>query len=153
MALQVNAGDIRVMMPCSKIAAAGPNSPQNFPPGLSGAATLADETMTVPDEAVEPTFLVAVFSGFSVSTQSAESRGPRPTRLSNLRSGISSIPAIGNRLFRDICILVEASPSFWPLQLDCFKVCIWLAGVGIFDPLANDFDLQGSLIGRWSILM
>ena len=79
------------MMPCGKVATTGP---QRFPLGLTSfaGANLADDTMTIADEAAEPSFLVAVFSGFSVSTQSPDQRLPRPTRLSTLRSGEVSQP-------------------------------------------------------------
>lgn len=85
---QATAGDVRAIMPCGKMAA----GPPRFPLGLTSfaGANLADDTMTVADDTVDPSFLVAVFSGFSVSTQNAEYRTPRPTRLSHLKSGMSS---------------------------------------------------------------
>ena len=68
------------MMPCSRAAAVG---------GASAFAQAmpspADENMTQADgEDADPTFLVVVLSGFSVSSQMPDTRTPRPTRLSNL---------------------------------------------------------------------
>jgi len=83
---QVTAGDIRMMMPCSRAAAAG--GAAAFAQTASGLPSPADETMTQAEETMDPTFLVVVLSGFSVSSQMPEHRTPRPTRLSNLaRSG------------------------------------------------------------------
>ena len=81
---------MRIIVPCGKAA------PARFSLGLSSfaGANLADDAMTIADETVDPSFLIAVFSGFSVSTQASDGRGPRPTRLSTLKSGggLSRIP-------------------------------------------------------------
>ena len=74
------------MMPCSRAAAVG-----GAAAFAHAASSPADETMTQVEEDVDPTFLVVVLSGFSVSSQMPETRTPRPTRLSNLgHSGILS---------------------------------------------------------------
>lgn len=98
--LQVTAGDIRVIMPCCKTSAVGcPNYPSGLHSTGPGGTTLADDTMTLGENTDEPSFLVAIFSGFSVSTQASDYRSPRPSRCSKLRSGAPPAPHPGPNLY------------------------------------------------------
>ena len=84
-AMQVNAGDIRLMMPCSKAAAVGRAA------AFGQTTTVFDETATTVGD-TEPSFLVVILSGFSVSSQAEEQQrsSPRLMRSTTLgRTGAS----------------------------------------------------------------
>ena len=85
----MNAGDIRMMMPCSRSAAASRAAAFGSTATAFSSTAQGDDTGAPAEEGRDPSFLVVVLSSFSVSSQAQEARpSPRITRSSTLgRSG------------------------------------------------------------------